>query len=271
MDNFYNKLIKPIRDKCFNDVITNSKIDVYSPYDKEFSWAERTIPITEFKNNTLSYTSEWLIGLDKFPFMYVMNGNSHSLDIIFRKFNNIAFKKNDYLYYSGWHNYANKPFQELEYPRDVNDIVFTWPGYSNGDNNELEFALKTNAKRMHLDCAYLGLVEPKSIDVSNFETVSISFSKTLSIPYNRISILFSKNEISELTLLNKLGYVNLSGVKLANHIMHNIPLSYWWDTYGHNINNICYKNNLSPTKSILFAYKNNSRISLAPFWNVNQL
>lgn len=197
-----------------------------------------------------------------------MNGNSHSLDELFRRVDNIAFKKNDYSYYSQWHYRTGKPYQVLEEPRPVKDIVVSWPGYSHGDRTELDFALQCNPERLHLDCAYLGLAEPDQIDVSAFETISISFSKSLSIPYNRISVLYSKNQIPELEILNKIGYVNLSGVNLANALLEKLPHDYWWNNYGNKVEKLCANHDLTATKSILFAYdKNGRRLGLAPHWH----
>jgi len=88
----------------------------------------------------------------------------------------------------------------------------------------------------------------------------------LAIPYNRISILFSKTEIESLAIMNKLGYVNLSGVRLVNHILDQLPANYWWDKYGPMLDDLCRKNNLGKTDCILFAYKGDSRISLAEYW-----
>jgi hypothetical protein len=122
---------------------------------------------------------------------------------------------------------------------------------------------------MHLDCAYLGLVKPTSIDASIFDTASFSFSKSLAIPYNRISLLFSKKEIPSLVIMNKLGYVNLAGVKLATYLLENIDPNYWWSTYGSKLDVLCNKHNLRKTDCILFAYNDTQRISLAEYWKEN--
>ena len=110
------------------------------------------------------------------------------------------------------------------------------------------------------------MVKPTSIDASIFDTASFSFSKSLAIPYNRISLLFSKKEIPSLVIMNKLGYVNLSGVKLATHLLKNISPNYWWNTYSSKLDNLCLSNNLRKTDCILFAYNGDERISLAEYW-----
>jgi hypothetical protein len=270
-DEFYKTLIKPIRDDFISSIINEAtKPETYSPWDKELHWKERWDPKEKLKRLTTKWASNWLINLTKrnFPYVYVMNGNSNSLDELFRRVDNITFKRGDYSYYSEWHNRTGKQCQILEEPRSVRDMVVSWPGYSQGDRTELDFALQCNPERLHLDCAYLGLAEPDQIDVTNFETISVSFSKSLSIPYNRISILYSKKEIPEIEILNNIGYINLSGVNLATALLEKMPQTYWWDNYGSKIEKVCTRYNLTPTKSIMFAYdKHGRRLGMAPYWH----
>lgn len=264
---FYKKLIKPIRDNTLNEIINRAGPEVYSPWDQNLNWSERLIPIKQLREKFPAWSSTWLKGLEKFPHMYVMNGNTDSLNTIFSLSKGaMSWQKGDYSYYLHWHKNNGKEYNELDEPRKVEDIVLSWPGYTWGNSDQLDFAEKCNADRMHLDCAYLGLVNPMFIDVSNFETVSVSFSKTLSIPYNRISLLFSKTEIPSLSLMNSLGYVNLAGVKLTNHILSNFDISYWWDNYSEKLEDLCKKNDIRKTDCLLFGYKGDKRISLAEYW-----
>jgi hypothetical protein len=271
IDEFYKTLIKPIRDDFISGIIGEAnKLETYSPWDKEFNWRERWDPKEKLKKLATQWASNWLINLTKrnFPYVYIMNGNSNSLDELFRRVDNIAFKQGDYSYYSQWFKKTGKQCQILEEPRSVDEMVVSWPGYSQGDRTELDFALQCNPTRLHLDCAYLGLVEPDQIDVTKFETISLSLSKSLSIPYNRVSILYSKKEIPELEILNRIGYVNLAGVNLANILLEKVPHDYWWSNYGNKIEKLCINHELTPTKSILFAYdKNGRRLGLAPHWH----
>lgn len=266
-DDFYKKLIKPIRDEFVSEIISSVDSDIYSPYDKHLNWAERAIPIKHLREEFSTWSESLIFGLDQFPYAYIMNGNTDSLNRLFYTSNSIAWMKGDYSYYSHWHTGTGKNHKELTDPESVDDLVLSWPGYQNGDDTELNFAKNCDAKRLHLDCAYLGLTKPGAkLNVGIFETASFSFSKTLAIPYNRISILFSKKELPDISLLNKLGYVNLSGVKLATAIMKKLPATYWWEKYGNKMANLCQLNNLIPTNSILFAYDGTKRIGLAPYW-----
>jgi hypothetical protein len=264
---FYRKLIKPIRNSYIDNLINTIDSAVYSPYDKELTWDERIAPISTLKHKFLDWSKDWVTGLDQFPYMYVMNGNTDSLNTIFSNTQDgMSWQKGDYSYYNYWHTIQRKSYKELTAPEAVSNVVVSWPGYSWGNRDQLEFAKQCNANTMHLDCAYLGLVKPDCIDAGIFDTASFSFSKTLSIPYNRISLLFSKKEIPSLVIMNKLGYVNLSGVKLATHLLNNVAPTYWWDTYSSKLDDLCLKNNLRKTDCILFAYNGDQRVSLAEYW-----
>jgi hypothetical protein len=266
-DDLYTSRIKPIRDDFISGIISSAPADVFSPYDKEFNWAERLGPIKRLQITTRKWCADWLTGIDKFPHMYVTNGNTDYLIGLFNRTNNLAWKKDDYSYYQHWHEITGKQYTELTEPANVDDLVVSWPGYNYGNNMEVEFANQCTVKRRHLDCAYLGVVKPTTLDVSDYETVGISFSKTLAIPYNRIGVCFSKTEIKDIDILNKIGYVNLSGVKLATHIMNNLPPDYFWNKYGGDkLSDLCKKNDLTQTDSILIAYKNEKRIGLAPYY-----
>ena len=266
-DELYTSRVKPIRDDHISNIISSAGPEIFSPYDKEFNWSERLTPIKRLQITTLKWCANWLTGLDKFNFVYVTNGNTDYLINLFNSTNNIAFKQGDYSYYQHWHDVMGKPYRELTEPADVDDLVVSWPGYNYGDNTELDFANKCTAQWRHLDCAYLGVVKPSSLDVSEYETVGISFSKILSIPYNRIGLCFSKTEIKDNAILNKIGYVNLAGVKLATHIMNKLDPNYFWNKYGEEqLSNLCEKHGLTKTQSILIAYENGKRVGLAPYW-----
>lgn len=266
---YYNSLIKPIRDKKINSIIKQLNYNDLSPYDKNFTWNERIDKIELLKENTLNWAKNYLHGLNNFPFVYVMNGNTDSLNYIFNSCNSVmSWKHGDYGYYEMWHKNFKKQYKVLNESTDCEELIVTWPGFSYGNSIELNFIKTIKSKRKHLDCAYLGLTIPQSIDVSDFNTVSISFSKSFAIPYNRVGLLYSKEELPCISFMNKIGYVNLSGVVLSNKLITTLPLNYWWDTYGgKKLENLCKKNNLEKTDSVLFAYNKKNRISIAEYWN----
>lgn len=265
-DDIYRRLIKPIRDDYISEIISGIDNSLVIPYDKHLNWAERMVPIKYLREQFTKWSETWISGLEKFPYLYIMNGNTDYLNSLFRS-RPVAWKNGDYSYYQHWHSSTRTPGVGLTEPASVKDIVISWPGYSKGDSTELDFAKSCDAERIHIDCAYLGLTSPQHLDASIAETVSISFSKTLSIPYNRIALLFSKTEIAELSTLNKLGYVNLSGVKLVSEILKKFDINHWWKTYGGDrLQKLCDEHQLTATNCILFGYQGSNRINLAEYW-----
>jgi hypothetical protein len=268
-DEKYKLLIKPIRDEFLQSIIQEMGSDVYSPVDAEYNWRERTKPINELKEVFIEWSKDWFKNLNEFKYVYVTNGNSESLNELFHRTTDIAFKNTDYSYYSHWHQFSRKPHRVIITPEKTNEMVVSWPGYSNGDDTELAFARQCSPEKLHLDCAYLGLTEPPTdpVDATEFETISVSFSKTLAIPYNRIGLLFSKRPIAGFEVLSRVFYANLSGVKMATEIMKRMPITYWWDNYGCKLETVCKKYDLVPTKCILFAYDvHNRRLGISAYW-----
>ena len=264
----YDRLIKPLRDQHIDQLIASMTTELWAPWDKELNFEERLVPMKQLESNTRSLAKDWINGLDKFPYVYVMNGNSEYINmIVSTSTGTIGWHLNDYSYYPHIAGQMKKNWVGMTEPGNVDDMVVSWPGYINGDSTELDFSRLCIAKRKHLDVAYLGLVKKIEMDADDFETVGISFSKTLSIPYNRISLVFSRKEIPTLSLLNRIGYVNLSGVNLANHMLKNLNINYWWNTYGGNaLDELCLKHAVTPSNCILFGYSNKMRIGLAPLW-----
>jgi hypothetical protein len=266
LKSLYKSLIKPLRDNKINELLNLAPLDIYSPYDKKFSLSERFDPIKELRNTLVTWSQPAIAGLDTFPYTYVANGNTEWLNHLFASNSGtIAWKKGDYSYYKLCATSFDKEFTELENPQEIDDLILSWPGYAYGDSTELDFAKRCKSARLHLDVAYLGTTSPIQTDVSEFETVAITLSKTLAIPYNRISMVFSKHSIPTYDIMNSIGYVNLSGVNIANYLLKHIDIGYFWNTYNSLYQNICDKLELTPTQCILTAYAKTQRISTASF------
>jgi hypothetical protein len=79
--------------------------------------------------------------------------------------------------------------------------------------------------------------------------------------------MFSSSEIPGLEIMNKLGYVNLSGANAAIAIMKSIPVDYFYTTYRDQYFNICQSQNITPTKCILFGHdQNNDKFCTTPYY-----
>ena len=264
---FYNSLIKPIRDRRINDLIKEVNHSLMSPWDKELNFSERLQPISKFKDLLIDWAGGYLSGLGDFPHWYVVNGNTEYLNHIigFGK-GTVGWKSGDYSYYPHIAQTMRRSFKSLDSPSQIDELITSWPGYLNGDSTELDFSVLCTVEKRHLDVAYLGLTPPIKVDLSPFSTVGISLSKSLAIPFNRVAMVFSREEIPTLSMMNRIGYINLSGVNLASHLLANIEPGYLWNTYHHAYQEVMESNGLRSTNCILVAYdQKGNRIGTAPF------
>jgi hypothetical protein len=82
--------------------------------------------------------------------------------------------------------------------------------------------------------------------------------------------MFSSSEIPGLEIMNKIGYINLSGANAAIAVMKSIPVDYFYVTYRDQYESICYLQNLTPTKCILFGHdQNNNKFCTTPFYKIS--
>ncbi len=263
----YHRLIKPLRDQRITSLIRGIDPEFISPWDKALTFEERLVPMQGLIAKTKRMAGQSIHGLDRFKHAYIVNGNTDYINIVSASAGQrLGWRKGDYSYYPHIASMLGREYHELDSPGELDDMIVSWPGYSLGDATELDFSRSCSVGRKHLDVAYLGLTKPITMDASDFETIGITFSKTLSIPYNRIAVMFSRSEIPTLTLMNKIGYVNIAGVNLASHLLDQIGLSYWWDTYGDRYEKICLENDLVATNCMLVAYSDGVRVGTAPYW-----
>ncbi len=270
-DDFYRRLVKPIRDAEIEVILDGLPVDKSYPWDQQLNFAERIGPIRRFISTARDWLKQELVGLEQFPFAYVMNGNTDSLNhLILTNHGKFGWYHKEYTYYRHLCSKAthDRTYVEMQEPEEVDHLFTTWPGYTNGDSLQADFAKTVPASMKHLDVAYAALTRTVgNFDVTHFQTVSVSFSKTLAIPFNRIGILFSKKEISSLDVLNKLGYVNIAGANAATAIMQAISPNHWRNKYGEIYDSICADNSITPTECFLFGYhEDGTRIGLAPYF-----
>ena len=263
---FWTKLTKPIRDSVINQIIQSLSVEQLAPWDKAFTFAERLLP----KNTLLSKFPQWVsshfTGFDKLAFRYVCNGNTDSLNHIFMqgKFERVFTLDNEYTYYGYLCQELGK--EKIVFNLDnigqitTRDLVcISIPNAYNGsvdDRLEIIKLLQKNNIPVYIDVAYCGLTEPFVVDVQPASNTyfAFSFSKTLGIGFNRISVLYSGSAVPGLDIMNKIGYINISGINIVNRLMKQLPCDYIYNTYKDQYLPICTRLGLTPTKTILVAH-----------------
>lgn len=269
----WNKLIKPIRDQSIHDTIKSFSVEILVPFDKNFTFSERLLPINILHKNFNKWISKNITGLENLENRYVTNGNTNFIDqvLLDTKPNRIVTLKNDYSYYT--HISKALKIEKLEIDLDqLTDlkstdlffisVPFSWDGNNLYGQRVIDYCCQ-NKIQLAIDVAYAGTTSDFKINIPNNENVFLgfTFSKTFGIPYNRIGVCYSSNKIAGLETMNSIGYVNLSGVNIVNRLLKIYPINYLYNKYYVTYLEVCKEFNLTPSECILFAYdKNNQRI-----------
>ena len=197
------KLTKPIRDSKINSIIES--LDVYNiaTWDREFTFVERLLPKQKLISSFMNWISEYVTGLDQFPEKYVCNGNTDSINHVFmeRKFQRVFTLENEYSYYDNLcHTLGIQKLNFTESTIDKiteNDLVcISFPSAYDGSiigRYELIKQIQERGIPLYIDMAYCGLTTPFSLNLTATKNTyfAFTFSKTLSIGFNRIGLLFS--------------------------------------------------------------------------------
>lgn len=281
INNYYNKLTKPIRDSKLTSILDSIDTKDLFPSDTDFNFKERLSIKNDLISSFIPWVKDFLTGLEKFNHKYVVNGNSDALNMIFmeRNFKRVCFLKNEYSYYSHLCkvlsiDYAELDINELDQLTSTDLFLLSLPSSYNGASSErIDLVDKLQQKniRIFIDVAYCGLTEPFYLNLKTTENtyLAFTFSKTASLSFNRIAILFSNVEIPGVEIMNKIGYVNLAGANAAINVMKSIPVDYFYSTYSNQYLEICQRLNLQPTKCILFGHdRNNDKFCTTPYYKI---
>lgn len=278
---FWRKLTKPIRDQHINDIVADLSICDTVPWDQNFTFSQRLGPKMHMFAQLKNWIDPWFSGFDNLPEKYICNGNTDSLNHIFMqgKFTRVCVLANEYSYYQ----YL---CQELDIKLMVFDhstmgsitqhdlVCVSIPSAYDGtvdQRKDIIAFLQQHNYHVYIDVAYCGLTAPFHLPLQNKSNTyfAFTFSKTLSVGFNRISVLYSGRPIPGLAIMNKIGYVNLSGVNIVNHLMRNIPCDYSYEKYHRQYLDICQDHALVPTDCILFAHNTQGeKFSVTEFYKL---
>ncbi len=266
---FWNKLTKPIRDPHINNLISQLGIDDVSHYDKQFTFSERLLHKQKLTTEFCKWVSPFFSGLESFSEKYICNGNTDAINHVFlqKKFNKVYTLDNEYSYYG--YLCQQLGIEKVIFTANSidkitqDDIVFisipnSYDG-SIGERSTIVQQLQERNINLFIDVAYCGLTSPFKIHIANAGNTifAFSFSKTLGLSFNRIAVCFANRPIPGLEVMNKIGYVNLSGARIATHLMKNVDCDYIYKKYITQYDQICQTKQLSVTDCILFAHDSN--------------
>lgn len=247
-------------EKTINDVL-NGKLDrdisdaVYDNFKREMQqWLVNSI-LNDLK------------GLESFHRIDIINGCTQFIDNLYMT-GPIQTIRGDYKYHDRL---------GYSYIKDIGSLIpdipliiampFPQIGAKHIQMDELLYEATIKNIPVHLDGAWISCCKDISFDFSNpvIKSVGISLSKGLGLGWNRIGLRFSKETVSDsITIMNDFHMNNRALVMIGLHFIRNIKPDYLWLTHGEKYCKICKDFDLTPTKSIYLALKNNQPVGVSP-------
>jgi hypothetical protein len=165
------------------------------------------------------------------------------------------------------------------------NIVFSIPGYLQNDlpliiampfpsigdvHSQMKEILDECLEKeipVHIDGAWLTCCRDINFDASHpaICSVGISLSKGLGLGWNRVGLRWTKNEEPDsITIMNDFNMNLRAPVMIGLHFLRNLEPDYLWTNHEEQYYKVCNDFDLTPTKSIYLALKNNSPIGISP-------
>jgi hypothetical protein len=120
---------------------------------------------------------------------------------------------------------------------------------------------------VHIDGAWITCCKDIEFDFNHhsIQSVGISLSKGLGLGWNRAGLRYTRQtKVDSVTIMNDYN-MNLRAVAMIGlYFVRNIPVDYLWNKYSMSYYKICSDFNLTPTKSIYLALRDNQPVGLSP-------
>ena len=200
-------------------------------------------------------------GLDKFPFVYIINGVSEFIPAVMAEHSlRPVCEEGEYIAYPAYARVMLKSGIKLDNKIDVISLPFCRTGDIHPNTCQIL------EKPSLVDLAWAGNSGVKeTFDLSKVKYAAFSFSKCFGVQYHRIGIAYSKVPIKTLELEAGYTYVNMVGVDLMRHLMTISP-HYLYDKYRDITDKLCRDNEVEPTKHLWIGRKDGKRHSLLEYW-----
>jgi len=274
------------------------RIKIAERYSEEFLEVERPQPLTDLKIESLIKDvlsgniekdttddlypnfqrnfQEWisgstvnnLRGLDSFHRTDICTGCTQFIDTIYMQ-GPVQILKGDYRY----HNRLNPDltYSVPGYLKPNVPLIIALPFPSLGEEhpnmeNILNECVEKNIA-IHIDGAWITCSRSIDFDFNQPAVVSvgISLSKGLGLGWNRVALRWTRStEADAITIMNDYHMNNRIPVMIADHFLRNLEPDHLWQTHRHNYEKICKDFDLTPTKAIHIAMRNNQPVGVSP-------
>lgn len=265
---YWPKLTKGLRDPEFDKVLATAPIVPFS--NNKFTLYERFKIIKKF-DITLKNKIKPYINLNELNNTYITNGITESLSSWINNIDTIGVLPNEYTYYERIASIRNikliNPSKELS---QCNKVVISCPFSYDGNTKiqqELIYNCADNDIPILIDMAYLGVTAPFTLDISRNKRVQVAYtmSKHFALPFDRLGILWSSYEDSELSILNQVGYVNITAIQRAQLLIENFDMDHIYKKYKQQSDKVMAHLNLKQTECVLFGHKGSDKFCITEY------
>lgn len=242
-DNFY--LSNPVH---------NSNLD--SEFKESMLWW--------LKNHKLS-TFE---GLNSFTRIDIINGCTQYIDDLYQRCGSLHIFENDYKYH--WRLNPSITYVNFDTLIHGKELLISMPFPFSGDvhpqmDKILDKCYKDDIP-VHIDGAWISCIRDIKFDFSHpaIKTFGVSLSKG-GLGGNRIGIRLSK-EIPQgaITIMNDFNMNNQALVSMGIQFVEKFGVEYFWRKYENEYFQVCKDFELTPTKAIHLAIKDNAPVGIRP-------
>lgn len=210
-------------------------------------------------------------GLEAFPDRDVIIGVTHTLDdlhIIHHQ--SIVILDKTYAYYKRIR--PDIPVRTIETLQTGDVLVFEAPFAHYGDLHPHTSEILNRCQELnipvHIDASWYGCLRDFKFDYSHpaIQSISFSLSKGLGLGSHRTGIRYSKKRWpGPVSISNDFNMNIVSSMWIGMKFMEKFTIDYAQEKYGDAYNLVCEKLNLTPTKALHIAFKDNAPVGIRPF------
>ena len=226
---------------------------------------------TNFKHEADKYFNSTqlncLAGLDTFNRIDIINGCTQYIDNLYMS-GPVQVIEGDYRYHNRLGLCTVSTLGELR-PNTPLIIAMPFPRIGAPHDNMKDVLYEATTKNIpvHIDGAWITCCRDVCFDFKHdsIQSVGISLSKGLGLGWNRIGLRYTRQiNPDSVTIMNDFNMNLRAAAMIGLHFIRNIPVDYLWNMYSESYYKICKDFDLTPTKSIYLALRDNEPVGVSP-------
>lgn len=224
-----------------------------------------------FKNEADKYFNSTQLnnfkGLTSFNRIDIINGCTQYIDNLYMQ-GKVQVLAGDYRYHNRLGLCVVSTLGKLQHNTPL-IIAMPFPSTGAVHVNMTELLSECTIKNIpvHIDGAWITCCRDIVFDFNHpsIHSVGISLSKGLGLGWNRVGLRYTRELVTDsITIMNDFNMNLRAPAMIGLHFIRNLPYDYLWEKYGDSYYKICRDFNLTPTKCIYLALRNNQPVGLSP-------